>query len=82
MLELFKRMWVAWNDRVVRNINTVLSAVLMGVAYFVGLGPVAIGFRLSGRPLLDRAPGVPGAATYWVPRDGKPIEMQQATRQF
>lgn len=82
MLELFKRMWVAWNEVVVRNVNTVISAVLMGVAYFAGLGPVALAFRLTGRALTDRSFGRPGAASYWLPRDGKPMDMKHAARQF
>jgi hypothetical protein len=81
MLELFKRMWVGWNAGV-RRVMGVQSAVLMGVAYFVGMGPVAIALRLTGRDLLDRGPAAKDARTYWKPRDGRPIDMDKAARQF
>lgn len=81
MVELFRRMWVGWNVAV-RGFFGVQSAVLMGVAYFVGLGPVAVGMRLLGRDLLDRGPGAPGASSYWLPRDGRPMDMKAAARQF
>lgn len=81
MLELFKRMWIGWNVAV-RGIFVVQNALLMGVAYFAGVGPVALGLRLLRRDLLDRGPAVSGAATHWHRRDGRPMDMDRASRQF
>lgn len=81
MLELFRRMWLAWN-RGVRGVFVVQNAVLMTVAWLVGLAPVALALRLIGRRLLDRAPADPGATTYWTPRRPAPMTMDEATRRY
>ena len=81
MLELFKVMWDRWQG-VAAGIMTVQNTILMGVAYILGVGPVALGFRLLGRQLIDRAPAAPGAASYWHARSGKNITMTEANRQF
>ncbi len=81
MLERFKRMWLWWQG-VAAGILWFQNALLMTVAYVVGVGPVAVGFRLLRRPLLDRAPAVVGAKSHWVARSGKPMTMDEAARQF
>ncbi len=81
VLERFKRMWLGWQG-VAAGILWFQNALLMTVAYVVGVGPVAVGFRLLRRPLLDRAPAVPGAKSHWVSRSGKPMTMDEAARQF
>lgn len=81
MLELFRRMWVAWN-RGVRGIFWVQNAVLMTVAWLVGLAPVAVVLKLLRRPMLDRAPADPRAETHWHPRNGRPMRMEEAVRRY
>lgn len=81
VLESFKRMWLRW-QKVAGGILYVQNAILMGVAYFGGLGPVALGFRLLGRKLVDRAPANPAAKSYWLPRSAKPQTMDEANRMF
>lgn len=81
MLELFRRMWVGWQG-FARGILAAQNYALLGAAYFLALGPAALGFRLLGRQLLDRAPADPGATSYWTPRDGKPLTMDRAARPF
>ncbi len=81
MLELFKRMWIGWNAGV-RRVMGLQSTVLMGVAYVLAVGPVSLVLRVTGRDLLDRGPARRPAASYWLKRDGKAIEMKQAARQF
>ena len=81
MLELFRRMWMGWQAfarGLIRNQNV----VLMGIAYFVGLGPVALVSRIFGRVFLDRAPADPKAITYWTPRRPTPMTMDEAARPF
>lgn len=81
MLELFRRMWVAWN-RGVRGIFVVQNTVLMTIAWLVGLAPIAVALKLMRRPMLDRAPADPRAQTHWRPRRGKPMRMEEAARRF
>lgn len=81
MLELFRRMWMGWQAfarALIRNQNV----VLMGIAYVVALGPVALVSRLVGRKFLDRAPADPRATTYWHPRRPSPMTMDEASRPF
>ncbi len=81
MLERFKRMWLGWQG-VAKAIMWAQNALLMSVAYFVGVGPVAIAYKLVGKRFIDRAPADPNATTYGVVRDGKPMTMDEAARQF
>ena len=81
LLELFKRMWAGWNV-VVRRVFDAQGAVLMAVAYVVGLGPVALVLRITGRKMLDRAPADPAAKSYWTPRAGTPMTMDEASRRY
>lgn len=81
MLERFKRMWLGWQG-VAKGIMWAQNALLMSVAYFVGVGPVALGYKLLGKSFIDRAPADPAALTYGLPRSGKPMTMDEAARQF
>lgn len=81
MLSLFKRLWLGWN-RGIRGLMRLQSKVIMTVAYFVGIGPVAIVFRVLGKTLLDRGPAVPGARTFWLARTDGEATMKDASRPF
>lgn len=81
VLETFKRMWLWWQG-VAQGILWAQNAAIMTIAYFVGVGPVALGFKLTGHKLLDRAPPATGTATFWVARSGQPQTMDEAARQF
>jgi hypothetical protein len=81
MLELFRRMWTGWNA-VVRGIVTAQSRLLMTVTWVVGLAPVAVYLKLTGKRMLDRSPPDAGAATYRTVREAKPLDMDRAARMF
>jgi hypothetical protein len=81
VLELFKVMWLRWQG-VANGILTVQNGLLMGVAYFFGLGPVALGFRILGKPAVDRSTPDSGGKSHWHRRDGKPMTMDRANRMF
>lgn len=81
MLELFKRLWVGWNERVVRNILRVQNAVLMTLVFVVALAPVALLLKGMRRPMLDRGPA-PKVQSFWHPREGRPMTMKEASRQY
>lgn len=81
VLESFKRMWVAWGG-FARGLLIAQNWVLMSFAYVFAIGPVALAMRLGGRRMIDRAPPEPGASSYWRPRSGKPMSMDEASRMF
>lgn len=81
MLELFRRMWLGW-QAFAHGLMRSQNFVLMGIAYVIGLGPVALGARLTGRAFLDRAPADPAASTYWHARRPTPMTMDEASRPF
>jgi hypothetical protein len=82
MLELLRVLWVGWNERVLRNLLRFQNAILMGVVWVFALAPLAILLRLMRHPLIDRSPPDTATKSYWQPRDGKPMTMDQASRQF
>ncbi|MFT5682479.1 MAG: hypothetical protein ACI8RZ_003397 [Myxococcota bacterium] len=53
MLAFMKLLWRHWK-RVVHGINGAISFTLMSVAYILGLGPVAVYFKITRADLLDR----------------------------
>lgn len=81
MLELFKRAWAGWNG-LVRTVARLQSQAVMAVAYVVGIGPVAICFRITGRTLLDRGPAPEGTRTFWHTRPPGEATMKDAARPF
>lgn len=81
MLSIFKRLWRGWN-RGVRGLMRAQSKAIMTVAYFVGIGPVAIGFRLMGKTLLDRGPAAPGTRSFWLKRTDGEATIKDAARPF
>ena len=81
MLELFKRMWARQNA-LVRGLMKAQTAILMGVAYVVGVGPVALGFRIVGRSAIARPAPDRGASTYWISVRDRPQGMDAATRRW
>lgn len=81
MLELFRVMWVGW-QRFALGLMRAQNVVLMGIAWAVGLGPVALVAKLVGHRFLDRAPADPGAPSHWRARDPAPMDMKRAARPF
>lgn len=81
MLELFRRMWVGWNVAV-RGIVTAQSRILMAFTWVVGLAPVAVYLKVTGKRMLDRAPADLNASTYRTERTNGPLEMDRASRMF
>ena len=78
MLAFMKLLWRNWK-KVVHGINGAISFVLMSVAYVVGLGPVAVYFRIVRSDLIDRGLGDPELETYWlvVPLDEDDVRRVQ-----
>ena len=65
MLAFMKLLWRNWK-KVVHGINGAISFTLMSVAYVLGLGPVAVYFKLTRADLIDRGLA-PELETYWKP---------------
>ena len=71
MLNFMKRTWWGWKG-MVHGINAGISVTLMAIAYWVGMGPVALGFHLFRPDPVDRGLGDPDAETDWQePRMGR-----------
>jgi hypothetical protein len=81
VLEPFKQLWARWQG-VSHRILDVQNMALIAIAYVVGVGPVALVMRLAGTRLLDNGPADPQARSYWLPRSGRPMSMDEANRQF
>lgn len=64
MLAFMKLLWRNWK-KVVHGINGAISFTLMSVAYILGLGPVAVYFKITRADLLDRGLGE-GLESYWI----------------
>jgi saxitoxin biosynthesis operon SxtJ-like protein len=56
---------------VTRPIGLVMTRVVLGVAYYGLVTPLALFFRVTGRDPLARTRRS-GATTHWTPRSGKP----------
>jgi hypothetical protein len=81
ILEFFKRLWIGWNKGI-RGLFWLQTAIVMSIAFVLGIAPVAIFFKLTGRKLLDRSPARPDQPSYWVARPRRTLSMKEASRQF
>lgn len=77
MLAFMKLLWRNWK-RVVHGINGAISFTLMSTAYVIGLGPVAVYFKLTRADLIDRGLQ-PERESYWLqlPQDTDDIRRVQ-----
>lgn len=54
--------------------------MLASIVYYVLLGPSALVGRLFGAKLLDAGPRK--AASYWIERPGRKVDLAEAEKQF
>jgi hypothetical protein len=71
------RFYTGWT-RTFEWIGSVWTAILLSVIYVVGVGPVSLFMRISGRDLLDRA--LAPRPTYWRPHEPNPLGPEAAAR--
>ena len=79
MLELMKTLWRRWKalaHRIIRGQNW----LLMGVAYWVGMGPVAFFMRMKHKDLIDRGLGDPSSPSHWLPLADQKQDIRRAQR--
>ena len=76
MLVLLKLLWRNWK-KIVHGINGAISFTLMSVAYIIGLGPVAVYFKLTRADLIDRGLGAAELESYWL---GMPMDEDDVRR--
>ena len=81
MLRTMKAIWRRWKGFAHHLINY-QNRFLMGVVYVTAVAPVAMGFKLLGRKMIDRGPADPEAETYWQTRTEPPLDMARAARMF
>jgi len=79
MLELMKTLWRRWKalaHRIIRGQNW----MLMGIAYWVGMGPVAFFMRMKHKDLIDRGLGDATSPTHWLPLEDQKQDIRRAQR--
>ena len=79
MLCVLKALWRRWKA-IAHGIIAVQNWVLMGVAYLVGLGPVAFVMRLTGAELLDRGSIDTEAVSHWQSLPESTEDIRRAQR--
>ena len=78
---LMKAIWRKWKS-LVHRINDVIAFVLMAIAYAIAVTPVALGFKILRRDLLDRGLGEPEAQTHWKKRKDEKQDVRRVQRQY
>jgi hypothetical protein len=74
---MLKTLWERWKI-IAEKIGTFQAKVILGLLYFVLLGPVALVRRLVADPLgLRRTEG----ATHWIPRPSAEATLEGAQKQ-
>jgi len=79
ILALMKTIWRRWKG-VAHGIIRAQNWILMAVAYFVAVGPVALVMRMTNKDLTDRGLGDPEATTYWLEPEMGHQDIQRAQR--
>ena len=79
MLSFMKMLWYRWKGLAHRIIKG-QTWVVMGAAYWIGLGPVALVLRMKNRDLIDRGLGDPSSASHWIALTGDRQDIRQAQR--
>lgn len=76
-------LWRKWK-RAVHSINGGIAFVLMAVTYIIAVTPVAFGFKIFTRDVLDRGLGDPHAKSYWkkVQREQNADDIRRVQRQY
>ena len=72
-----KRAWAAWK-RFAFWLGDKQATLIYTILYFVLIGPIALGRRLTADPLQVRARG---KASFWLPRVQPPATLAEARRQ-
>lgn len=74
---MLKVLWERWKV-IAEKIGTFQAKIIMGLLYFLFVGPVALARRFVADPLgLRRS----STATYWNPRPPAPATLEAARRQ-
>ncbi len=74
---MLRATWERWKV-IAERIGTFQAKIILGLLYFLFVGPVALVRRLVTDPLgLWRD----GRATYWIPRPQQPDSLERAARQ-
>ena len=76
-------LWRKWQGAV-HSINGGIAFVLMSITYIIAVTPVAFGFKVFTRDVLDRGLGDPQAKSYWkkVERENNADDIRRVQRQY
>lgn len=75
---MLKRLWNWWKP-IAEKIGNFQARIILSVFYFVFVTPVALGVRLLSDPLQMKK-GNQGS--WWIPREARESNMEEAERQF
>ena len=76
-------LWRRWQSAI-HSINGAIAFVLMSVTYIIAVTPVAFGFKIFTRDVLDRGLGDPHAKSYWkkTTREQNADDIRRVQRQY
>jgi len=76
-------LWRKW-QKAVHSINEGIAFVLMTLTYVIAVTPVAFGFKIFTRDVLDRGLGDPHLKSYWkkVQREERADDIRRVQRQY
>jgi hypothetical protein len=78
---LMKAIWRNWKS-LVHRINDVIAFVLMALTYVLAVTPVALGFKILRRDLLDRGLGPKDSKTHWQKKKDEKQDISRVQRQY
>ena len=76
-------LWRKWKTAI-HSINSGIAFVLMTFTYVIAVTPVALGFRIFTKDVMDRGLGDPQAKSYWKKaiREKDADEIRRVQRQY
>ena len=76
-------LWRKWKTAI-HSINGGIAFVLMTFTYVIAVTPVALGFRIFTKDVMDRGLGDPQAKSYWKKaiREKDADEIRRVQRQY
>ena len=80
MRQLFKTMWRRWKS-VVHRLNDGIAFCLMSFTYFFAVMPVALGFKILRRDLLDISLKNEGPS-YWLDKKNESQDIRRVQRLY
>ena len=79
LLKALKKIWETWK-KIALKIGAGVTAVLLSVVYFVGIGITSVIMKLARKDTLDKR--FTDAPTFWLKKEKTEASLERAKRQF